>query len=226
MREPFNKVLVYQYGKVGSSTITHNGIGQYYPIPRLYYYHYIIQTHSHDVAKDILNKYSNVLVINIVRLPIDKNLSNFWECINRHCPYYKEKDITYLNNLYNSLSYSVQYTDKWMEKFFETTDIDISNFKFDIDNKFTTFKKNNNTFLFFRFEDWDFIKENTLPKFNIVIKNNYNEGKNKHYKEKYAKHKEIYKVSEKEESLIRDSKIMKLFYTQNEIDEHINKWSK
>ena len=34
----------------------------------------IIQTHSHEVVKDILSKYKNVLVINIVRLPIDRNI--------------------------------------------------------------------------------------------------------------------------------------------------------
>ena len=36
------------------------------------YNSFLIQTHKHEVAIDILNKYESVLVINLVRLPIDR----------------------------------------------------------------------------------------------------------------------------------------------------------
>ena len=43
----FNKVLVYQYGKVGSSVIRNKVDGAYYQTIKRIYPEYILQTHTH-----------------------------------------------------------------------------------------------------------------------------------------------------------------------------------
>jgi len=56
----YSKILVYQYGKVASTTIRCNGNFNYFPDVCIDYDTFIIQTHSHFVAKDVINKYKNI----------------------------------------------------------------------------------------------------------------------------------------------------------------------
>ncbi len=101
----YEKILIFQYGKVGSSSILHcenerGAIGNATSL-KIYednkeYNEYIIQTHSHEVAKDILSKYKNILVINIVRFPIDRNISAFFENIKLFYENYNQVSINEL----------------------------------------------------------------------------------------------------------------------------------
>ena len=56
-----------------------NGKGEYIIYPRESYDADIIQTHSHQVAESVLQTQEKILVLNIVRLPIEFLLSGFWE---------------------------------------------------------------------------------------------------------------------------------------------------
>ena len=75
-----NKILLYQYGKVGSTSFRKAIPNSTYIHKPLEEYNYrLIQTHEHDVAEDVIKKHPNILVLVIVRLPITRSLSDFWE---------------------------------------------------------------------------------------------------------------------------------------------------
>jgi len=125
-----------------------NGFGKWYHNTVNNYNSKIIKTHSHIVAKDILEKYNNVLIINIVRLPIDRNLSAFWQSIKTHVPNFKDLSILEIDKIFCK-TYSVTITDNWMLNFFKLINIDINIFYFNKNQYFTEIQKNNNTFLFY-----------------------------------------------------------------------------
>lgn len=78
----YKKVLIYQYGKVGSTSILKSCLNSaHYKSIQKTYDEEFLHTHSHKVARDILSKYENILLINIVRLPIDRNISAFFQDI-------------------------------------------------------------------------------------------------------------------------------------------------
>lgn len=223
----YNKILVYQFGKVGSSTLTYNNNGKFYPKIKDEYLEKVIHTHTHEVAEDILKKYNNVLVINIVRLPIGRNISAFWEDINVNCTDYKYKTIIELDNLMlKHPSYDVKSLDWWMNRFYETTGIDYKNFSFDFEKKFVCIDKKSHKFLFYRFEDIDYINSIILPSIGFKFdRKEINDSNNKHYKDFYKNHKKYHKVSKDEIENIKNSVYVKIFYTPYEIINHISDWS-
>ena len=223
--ENFDKILIYQYGKVGSSSIRFNCNGIYIGKRKGYYPERVIQTHSHEVAKDILLKHKNILIINIVRLPVERNLSAFWERHKFNVPYYRNKSIYSINHLFNNMSkHKILSCDDWMVNFFKTIDIDPDRFGFDKSKKSKLICKGPNKFLFFRFEDWDYIEKNVLPNYGINIKKKINISSKKEYSDYYLLHKKIYKLNESEISNIRNSVFLNKFYTSKTIEEHIKKW--
>lgn len=219
----YNKIIVFQYGKVGSTSIRCSTNGKYCPKIQKEYKEYIIQTHSKDVTKDILKKYKNILIVNIVRLPINRNISAFYENIKSYCPGYNNTSITELIKLYDT-KLSVNQTDKWMEEFFELFNIDIDLFKFDHINKFNKLTYNGNDILLFRFEDFPYLTSNILPKYNIFLKEKINVGSKKFYKNIYNTHKNVYKINDIERNNIINSKFTNLYYSKNEIEQHIKQY--
>jgi hypothetical protein len=219
----YSKVLLYIYGKVGSTSIRYSGDGAGRVDISDEYPEYIIQTHSHEVANDVLKKYKNVLVINTVRFTVDYNISAFWENI-RLVPNYKEMSIYEINDIYNNSVYYVKMSDYWMDTFFSVINIDINSFEFDFDEKHTEIKKDDNTFLFFRFEDFQYITDNILPKYDIFVKEKINVGSEKEYASYYKKHKDMHKVPIDEEIKIRNSVYVNKFYSNEEIERYLAKW--
>ena len=220
----YKKILVYQYGKVGSTAIRCSTNGKYYPNLQEKYDEYILQTHKHNVAKDILSKYNDILIINIVRLPIDRNISAFYENIIKLCPNFYKSSVNDIIKSYEK-NLSVTKTDKWMNDFFELFNIDINHFNFNKIEKYSKLKSNNNDILFFRFEDFDYIISNILPKYNIFVKNKVNISSKKFYGKLYDYHKKIYKVNDLEKQNIINSKITNIFYSKDEIMAHIKKYT-
>lgn len=175
------------------------------------------------VAEDVLRKHKNILVINIVRLPIDRDISAFFENIKIHCENYKELSINEIIQKYELL-YSVEKTDYWMSIFFKIFNIDIDNFKFDRINKYNKLRFDGNDILLFRFEDLEYIISSILPKYDIFVKKKINVGSEKHYAELYKTFKEIYKVNNFEKEKIINSKLTNKYYSKEEIINHINKY--
>ena len=223
--------MVFQYGKVGSTSIRRAGWGRrrrpngkYCPFIQKTYNEKIIQVHKHEVAKDILSKYKNILIINIVRLPINRNISAFYQNIKRvHCPNYDQLSINEIIQIYEK-TYSVKQTDNWMKGCFELLNIDIDNFKFDKVNKYNKLTSNGNDILLFRFEDFEYITSNILPKYNIFLNDKKNVGSSKFYSELYNTHKKTYKISDIEKNNIINSKFTNIYYSKEEIQEHIKKY--
>jgi hypothetical protein len=132
-----------------------------------------------------------------------------------------------INNIYNNNKfYNIAVTDKWMDIFFNVVDIDINLLEFNFDTKYTEIKKNDNTFLFFRFEDFQYISDNILPKYGIIVKEKVNVGSEKYYASYYKKHKEIHEVLIDEENSIRESIYTNKFYSKYEIEKYLSKYKK
>lgn len=233
----YEKILIFQYGKVGSTSIRQSDLNsKYCPKIQKTYEEKFIQTHSHIVAKDVLSKYKNILVINIVRLPIDRNISAFFENLKKTCNNHFENLKKSPNN-HNEISineiiqkydqnqlYTLEQTDNWMSSFFEIFNIDIDKFKFDRINKFNKLKFNGNDILLFRFEDLEYITSNILPKYNIFVNEKKNVSSEKPYGKLYKTFKETYKIHDFEKEKIINSKITNIYYSEEEILEHIKKY--
>ena len=222
----YEKILIFQYGKVGSTSIRQSDSNSKFckNIQKTYEENFI-QTHSHIVAKDVLSKYKNILVINIVRLPIDRNISAFFENIDSHCENYNQLSINEIIQKYDQLDrFTVKTTDNWMSDFFKIFNIDIDNFKFDRINKYNKLRFDSNDILLFRFEDYKYITSNILPKYNIFVNKKVNVGSKKHYAELYKTFKETYKINDFEKENIINSKITNIYYSKEEILEHIKKY--
>ena len=117
-----------------------------------------------------------------------------------------------------------KYNDNWMVKFFKLFNINTDTFKFDIKNKYNHLTCNNNDILLFRFEDFKYVSSDVLPKYNIFIKENKNVSSKRDYRKLYEAHKKYFKVSEEGIDIIKNSKIVNIYYTTKEIEEHIKKY--
>ena len=225
--ETYDKIILYQYGKVGSMTLWKSNNGEHYYNKKDEYPEKFIHVHSHEVAKDILAKYEDkkLLIINIVRLPIDRKLSGFFQGIQRTLRGWDTISMDLLIKFANTYS-KVSELERWMTYYFQINDIDM-NMQFDIENKHTIIKKNNKTFLFFRYEDYQHICQTILyPKYGILYNNTTNIDDNKASGLRYKEIKEAYKVSKAEEKYINNAFFVNKFYTKDEINQQVNKYNK
>ena len=220
----FNKILLYQYGKVGSSSIrqsTKNS--RYVTKPLSSYSTRLIQTHSHSVAEDVIKKHPDVLVIVIVRLPITRNLSDFWENIHKHDPHYKYKSIQDIDRVYKQKDY-IAYTDQWMDTCFKILNIDKSNFEFNHTDKYTLLTNKIRT-LIIRYEDLAYISNTLFPEYGIHVNKKTNVSSKKVYGKYFLEHKQYHTIDEKMEDQIRASYYNSVFYTDKELSDHLQEWS-
>ena len=226
----YEKILVCQYGKVGSSTLKYtkgHKNGGYFRRPQETYNEFVIQTHSVLLAKDILSKYKNVLIINIVRLPIDQIISWFFE--HYRTVYNNNYDIPISKLIKDFEKKKMSKKDPgnriaFMENFLNIFNINTNNFKFDKEKKYSEFTHNGNDVLLFRFEDWEYIKKNVLPKYDINITKKYN-VKSGERLELYEKFKKEYKMNDIIKNKILSDKFLHIFYSKKEIEEHLKKYS-
>lgn len=224
----YSKILVFQYGKVGSTSLrSSQENSEYCPYVLETYDSYIIQTHSHAVTLDILSKYKNVLVINLVRLPISRNISAFFENIQNLVENYDKLSIDEIIQIYdNSIvhNHNVDSLDKWMNNFFEIFNIDVNNLKFNKTDKYNKITFNGNDILLCRFEDLKYLIQNVFPKYDIFIKEKKNVSATKKYGELNKLFKKIYKVNDVEKKKIINSKITNIYYSKEEIEKHIKEY--
>lgn len=222
----YSKIIIHQYGKVGSTSICSSLNGKYIrdTLSDPKEYPHIIQTHNHFVAAHILENFKNVLVINIVRLPIDRNISAFFQSIHKELPDYASRKIEDLIQTYDN-TLSINRTDKWMRNFCKTHDLDPSDLNFDMDQKFLELKKNTNTMLFYRYEDMGYVIENVLSNYGIHIENTrLNVGEKKDSAAKYMEMKKNYVVPDEEIENINNSVFANIFYSKDELQKHIEKY--
>tara|TARA_Y100000768_G_scaffold337593_1_gene279829 strand:- start:1014 stop:1727 length:714 start_codon:yes stop_codon:yes gene_type:complete len=232
--ENFDNVLIYQFGKVASSTL------------RDTFSQYIETRQTHYFNKNMLK--NKTLVINITRNLFDRNISALFECINskpnknsfiipcngKHiregCLLYTEKrninDIAmFFRNININKLLKIRYT-KWYSYFNEQLNIDIFSDEFDFEKKYAIYETPNITTIILRFEDiseWNTILGNIFTN-NIKFKNS-NLTSNKPVYNLYNNFKKKYKYSKEEITLIKNIDFMKKFYTNEEIDNFIKKYN-
>jgi hypothetical protein len=227
----YNKIIIYQYGKVSSTNLRVILSGKYIPFI-IDSYPYVIQTHSHDVVNDILSKFTEVLIINISRLPIDRNISCFHHSISEMHPDYKNIPFEELFNYFeNTNECTINYIDEWMEQFMKTLNLDLK----DIcgkKNNIISFMKHTNTFIFYKCENSNdtikYIVEHFIPDYITNISNvctKYNSASERIDNVYYENFKKNYKINDNIINDIKNSKYINIFYTENEISNHISKYS-
>ena len=223
----YNKILLYQYGKVGSTSLKESNFGMYYDKIQVAYPCHMIQVHDHKIVRDIIIKEGKKknLVINIQRLPIDRNISWFYQWIDTENPSWKIKSINELIETYNE-KHSVRDLDKWMEIFCRVLKINLD-FEFDKNKKYSIIETEKNTILFFKYEDYDYICKNILkPIYGINSNKTINVSSNKNRSgTSFTEFKKTYKVSNAEKEYIRNSFFFNKFYTKEQIEEHLKKYS-
>nr|QDY52290.1 hypothetical protein 6_2 [Mimiviridae sp. ChoanoV1] len=221
----YNKILIYQYGKVGSTSLEKSiKNSKYYNNIVENYNTFGIKTHNHMVAKDVLKKYKNILIIIGIRLPINRNISCFWEISKRDFQNCINSTIENILIKYKE-KFNNNNTDKFLTESFELLDININDIQFDFNNKYYVTSKNSNDILIYRFEDFEYLIKNVFPKYDIIIKKDHYPSYKKDYFNKYLLHKRKYKVDEIEKKRIRNSIYLNKFYTKEEIENHINEYS-
>lgn len=226
--DPYDKIVIYQFGKTGSTSLF-NLFGDLTidtPIEKVPDHPTkgkAIHTHSDDVIVKILKKKERLLVINVVRNLFDRNISHFFHHLR------SEKKASIENSNIHSLSEQYRKFDLtiskglagWYDRFAALFQIDLFGRPFNHHKKYALFKRKNVTILILRFEDiahWPAIFEKTLnlqgvaiPKMNVMNIPYY----------KFFQHE--YKYSKSEISLIRSIDFMKHFYTEHEIKVKINR---
>uniref|UniRef100_A0A6C0EF78 Sulfotransferase domain-containing protein n=1 Tax=viral metagenome TaxID=1070528 RepID=A0A6C0EF78_9ZZZZ len=231
--ENFDNLIIYQFGKVGSSTLTKT------------FENIIPTTHTHYFDSNLIK--NKTLIINVTRNLFDRNISAFFQNINnkpndgdfdipyngKHiregCLMYSEKkEMSELINFFRDINIEkllkIRYTN-WYKYFNEQLNINIFEKPFDFYKKYTIYETNNITLIILRFEDinnWENILSTIFNrKINIISDNLTN---NKDIYELYENFKKTYKYSEEEINLIKNIDFMKHFYLDIEIDKFIKRF--
>jgi len=221
-------ILIYQMGKCASSTVKHNlKFLNYYVV----HFHHITEV-EHRFDLNFLLKKS--LVISMTRELVGRNISCFFELIsNEDRPdYYIGNEEKVLNMSIDDLKHhfyfklpSRSHLDavNWFdENFKKNLDFDVYNYDFK-----KGFAVYDDRFLIIRFEDMRRVGENAIRDFlkieNFHFIENINEGFQKWYREKYF---EFLKepVPEWYINMMYDTKLMRHFYSKDEIDCFIKKY--
>lgn len=233
MCENYDKIIVYQYGKVGSNTICntlakhYNTItGGYTDICNIYPEH-IITTHNAGVFIDILEKYKSkkILIITITRNCITRALSEFFEIagsitwINKQDDFHNLPKQDLLSMCQDHIRFLLsESSSKYIENVFDLirtyTDIDIfdeinTEKKYFIKHVSKKYDDNDEistklSLLVYRFEDIHILSN--ILKDTLGIKCeiiNGNESKNKWYIEEYNYCKQ---------NLVLDNEIFENYY--------------
>ena len=219
----FQSIYIYQYGKVGSSTLQ---------CTFKKYHDNVIHTHQYD--EKMMSK--KTLIINVVRNLYDRNISAFFHNINNYkhglfyyCPDTDNKNIK-IDNLINffrncNIRHLNEKIAPWFKNFNDKFNINIFSKEFDNKKKYNIYNTSGPIILTLRFEDindWENILSNI---FNIKIELH---AKNITEKKKivniYNKFKKEYKYSDEEIKIIDNIDHFLYFYTSNEIENFKKKY--
>jgi hypothetical protein len=241
-------ILVYTMGKVGSSTLVNsireigqleiqphslvmNKRGTYFVKPDRKLFGIIRDTYKTTTLRiktsiwKMLTKKKSIKVITLVREPISRNISAFFEqshYITHNINELNEKEINDLFWKYANHHAPLNWFDDEIKKVFN---IDVYNKPLN-KKKFQRYKEKNVDLLVLRLEDLK-SQENIIadflsaPNFTLV---NANVGDNKIYADKYRSFKKNLVVSSSYKDKMYNSKYMKHFYSEEEIQEFYEKY--
>ena len=229
-----NIVFVYSQPKVGSTTLVSS-----IRISAANKYN-VIHLHDDITLKILLgienvsineiiryNAYlgRNVFVIDVYRTPIERKISVFFEEIaNIHFNNLEENvdnyDVSRVEKRFNDLFPFLATKDNYLDLF----DIPIAD-SFDFNKKYIYQKINNVNYIKLRLSDsseWNRILTELLGQ-EIVIIQDY-ETKNKKLSTLYDRFKNEYKLPCNFYDDIKNCKVLKYYYSEEEREEYLNKW--
>lgn len=229
----YTKILIWTYGKVGTTSIANsfNSVNndktmEYVNSKSKHIDDYeAYQFHPNFCGEYLLNKYTNMLILTIVRNPIDRNISAFWENIKYFCPEWETMSIDSIIDMFNT-AYNHDHTDTWLKEYFDVNHIDFDDFSFDLNKKYNKIIDNNqNTFLISRFEDMEYMMNNVYNNYVNIIPATENMGENKIYAEKYKDFKKKYKLPIHLIEKYKNHETSLKFYSKTELDIFLSKYT-
>ena len=238
----FPKVIIYQFGRVGSSSLKATFGGYSCKSVREFKennekFSECIHVHAHKIVKYILeNSNEEIHIIMPVRFAIQRNISAFFHNLQRGTGSFRKLDISERKNIniqqlitnyennYQQLNLTATFLDQWMKDASKTLSVNLLKNKFNMEKKYEKLKKNNARILLLRYEDisnWTDITSNFInTKINIQCRKNA--PKPGSYSDKYIKFKNIYNIPNDEKEAIQKSVYINKFYTQEEINKYLS----
>lgn len=229
----FNKIKILTVAKVGSANFLKCNYKNINNKNKIY--------HGHNVGliKEILEKDNNCIIIVGIRNPIDRNLSYLFQTFrdkffndvktkkNNYKGEYcyiekinKNTNIDEIIDLYFKQSYHNTFND-WFDEFLEITKIN----NFNKDNGIDFYKfKNNNTIMIYTLEKLNTNEKFICNKLGITNFRNVNDRNKLDWKEIYNKCKNKIKYEKKYLDNLLNTKIMKLFYNDHDINNMYSKY--
>lgn len=233
-----SNILIYQMGKVGSSSLEKG-------IPNSIHLHsldglsnkYFVNDYTErlnivDFASeklkwklkqkailDKINKREKVKIITLVRDPIARNVSSFFQPIKTQNREFSESRFFLQMNHFTPLYW-------FQNEIHKNLGINIFDYPFDKEKGYTLINHQNIEILVLKLEKLhsntqairDFIND---PKF---VLSHDNVGNEKWYAKEYQKFKNNFTPSKNYINMLYNSKYTKHFYTESEINEFIKKW--
>lgn len=240
-------VIIYTLGKVGSSTLYHQ-LKKTSPWDNIFHVHFLsdlwlkeklkggnhfdINNKSAKRVFDYLKKHSNQkkYIISLVREPVSRELSNFME----NPKDFIEGDInTYslkaLKSIYlNKLNYG--YTFNWFDsEFYNFIGFDVFAQPFDKDKGYSIYTHNDYHILIIKLEQLNTCYNNAMKTFlglDLKIEANANQSSNKPISQIYKGLKQLLKFERQTLEQLYTHKYVTHFYTDDEIQQFIDKHSK
>lgn len=226
----FEKIIIYQFGKVGSGTLYHT----------FKYYSKVEVQHTHDFNDLIgLKTTKPVLIINVVRNLFDRNISAMFQNIGaygddrgkkgyvregyflQNRPLMIEGNISKISDFFRKTNTEIllkSIYNKWYSDFNKYTGVDIFETPFDRRKKYKIIPGCHKTILVLRFEDikqWENILTDIFNSNFKLVSKNLSETKPAYIL--HERFKEYYKYSKKETTMIKNIDFMKHFYTEDEL---------
>lgn len=230
----YSKIIIYQFGKVGSTTLEKT------------FQKYARTIHTHYLDATTLGN-QPVLVVNVMRNLYDRNISAFFEnfdspaspgmfAIPRNGFHIKEYPLlrTDERSLHGMTDFfrdrninkllKIRYT-KWYSYFNQQLGINVFSEPFDREKKYGLFQNGNVDVLVLRFEDlkeWEGILNGLFGTDIKLVKGNITNEKKKYTL--YQEFKQHYVYSQEEIDLINGIDFMQHFYTPEERYEYLSSY--
>ncbi len=231
-----DNILVYQMGKVGSVSIQvalrHRGLHAMHA-------HWMqgegeYPTSKKQLAADIKSgKRDNWKVISLVREPVARNVSAFFQSVEKYYPEYKEYEYKEVVLEYFLQDYNHQWPELWFdEEIMDVFDFDIFSTRFNFSQGYKIYKVERGEILMIRLEDADRVVPKAMEEFlglegikmawsNAFVKRHNGTRVGKIYKE----FMEMAELPEDFLDEIYDMRYAKHFYSKEELKNFKEFWS-
>ncbi len=235
-------VMLYQMGKVGSSTLKHSlnkfNVDNMH-VHRFYFSHKErplsikdrLQKlkHNYLMNKFLNNKKQEFKIITFYRDPLPRNISSFFQNLEY---YFTSKELAHLDyetlvKAFNNSNQIHETPNNWFDlEFKRKTGIDIFKHPFDKEKGYSVIKNGHVSVFVCTTNNINNLESELgafldIPKFKIY---NDNVGDQKWYKDLYAEFKKNYQPSKAMIDSLYNSNTIHHFYSENEIHKLKNKW--